>query len=781
MGTASEGSDEGGVAGDCGVGTIVWVRRRNGSWWPGRILGSEDFAESHVMSSRPGTPVKLLGREDASVDWYNLEKSKRVKPFRCGEFDAFIERAEASHSIPIKKREKYARREDAILHALELEKQQLEMQQESKAISCHAGHKTLGLSERESNHYSSEVYVSGLPANQESQTSSRKISSLLDECHLDHPLPIHRNRKVKTSISEDYKNEISTHINVEDVSPEVVKSKGKLFLSVAGGNSDITDDDHSDLLPHGGLNSGYISQAAIDKNSSASKRKNLLPSAINDNPAKKRARRRPLVKVLQNSTKLSVSHSFRPHQDLGGDTMPTEEHFINIAHDAQKNSTIHSSPDADDLLDYSSHSWKKTPADSGNAYQLQQPGCISNESTPSRWTEENDFDSSATDSELEMAGAKLRSGVTQPLKQTGESSIERGMSHWHLKGKRNNRIISKRLHEYADGKNIGGPDKFNFQFRETSPESKTKTSYNIGKFDSAATPTATGPEFSSEKEIFYDTEEEMFTGSGNKREDLERQHSDFIDSDDDQHLISEPGWGTVRPFQMWKAYWEDPGYNLDQFYTTPFSYRMIPMLIDVDLKVQARYQGEHVPLVSLMSKLNGMAIVGHPVHIEVLEDGSTDLLLPSNEFEETAAAPPIWKTAKRTSMHRLPRSNADRSNNSFTDGKSQLDFSAPEAKKKRFYYAHRSASGRFQRKPLKTVNLSSSQKTRALSSFVSEKKLNSGSAGLGGLIEADGSIPLVTCIPTKVVFSRILESVGRPSSAVARRAIVASAADKGQF
>ncbi|PKU76556.1 Uncharacterized protein MA16_Dca001160 [Dendrobium catenatum] len=764
MGTASEGSDEGGVAGDCGVGTIVWVRRRNGSWWPGRILGSEDFAESHVMSSRPGTPVKLLGREDASVDWYNLEKSKRVKPFRCGEFDAFIERAEASHSIPIKKREKYARREDAILHALELEKQQLEMQQESKAISCHAGHKTLGLSERESNHYSSEVYVSGLPANQESQTSSRKISSLLDECHLDHPLPIHRNRKVKTSISEDYKNEISTHINVEDVSPEVVKSKGKLFLSVAGGNSDITDDDHSDLLPHGGLNSGYISQAAIDNNFSASKRKNLLPGAINDNPAKKR-------KVLLNSTKLSVSHSFRPHQDLGGDTMPTEEHFINIAHDAQKNSTIHSSPDADDLLDYSSHSWKKTPADSGNAYQLQQTGCISNESTPSRWTEENDFDSSATDSELEMAGAKLRSGVTQPLKQTGESSIERGMSHWHLKGKRNNRIISKRLHEYADGKNIGGPDKLNVQFRETSPEGKTTTSYNI----------ATGPEFSSEKEIFYDTEEEMFTGLGNKRDDLERQHSDFIDSDDDQQLISEPGWGTVRPFQMWKAYWEDPGYNLDQFYTTPFSYRMIPMLIDVDLKVQARYQGEHVPLVSLMSKLNGMAIVGHPVHIEVLEDGSTDLLLPSNEFEETAAAPPIWKTAKRTSMHRLPRSNADRSNNSFTDGKSQLDFSAPEAKKKRFYYAHRSASGRFQRKPLKTVNLSSSQKTRALSSFVSEKKLNSGSAGLGGLIEADGSMPLVTCIPTKVVFSRILESVGRPSAAVARRAIVASAADKGQF
>ncbi|KAF5771465.1 putative PWWP domain-containing protein [Helianthus annuus] len=111
---------------DSGVGTIVWVRRRNGSWWPGKILGSDELSASHLMSPRSGTPVKLLGREDASVDWYNLEKSKRVKPFRCGEFDDCIERAEASQGMPPKKREKYARREDAILHALELEKQLME-------------------------------------------------------------------------------------------------------------------------------------------------------------------------------------------------------------------------------------------------------------------------------------------------------------------------------------------------------------------------------------------------------------------------------------------------------------------------------------------------------------------------------------------------------------------------------------------------------------------------------------------------------------------------------
>lgn len=62
-------------------------------------------------------------------DWYNLEKSKRVKAFRCGEFDGWIERAESAQGMPLKKREKYARKEDAILHALELERQMIKKQE----------------------------------------------------------------------------------------------------------------------------------------------------------------------------------------------------------------------------------------------------------------------------------------------------------------------------------------------------------------------------------------------------------------------------------------------------------------------------------------------------------------------------------------------------------------------------------------------------------------------------------------------------------------------------
>lgn len=52
---------------DATVGGLVWVRRRNGSWWPGKILGPDELPEGCVPTPRSGTPVKLLGREDSSL------------------------------------------------------------------------------------------------------------------------------------------------------------------------------------------------------------------------------------------------------------------------------------------------------------------------------------------------------------------------------------------------------------------------------------------------------------------------------------------------------------------------------------------------------------------------------------------------------------------------------------------------------------------------------------------------------------------------------------------
>ncbi|KAK1358361.1 hypothetical protein POM88_051617 [Heracleum sosnowskyi] len=102
-------------------GRLLWVCRRNGTWWPSQILSLDQVPESYMSSRKPGTPVKFLGKENAIIEWYNIETSKRIKAFRCSEFDECIEKAKTSTNNLSRISAKYARREDAILHALRLE------------------------------------------------------------------------------------------------------------------------------------------------------------------------------------------------------------------------------------------------------------------------------------------------------------------------------------------------------------------------------------------------------------------------------------------------------------------------------------------------------------------------------------------------------------------------------------------------------------------------------------------------------------------------------------
>ncbi|TVT99025.1 hypothetical protein EJB05_55655 [Eragrostis curvula] len=108
-------------------GTLVWLRRPNGTWWPSIVISPLDVPDGCPAPPRcPAVPIMLLGRRDGTtfVDWCNLERCKRVKPFRCGEldFDQRITHAQAIAASRVHYKGKYARMEDAVLQALEIER-----------------------------------------------------------------------------------------------------------------------------------------------------------------------------------------------------------------------------------------------------------------------------------------------------------------------------------------------------------------------------------------------------------------------------------------------------------------------------------------------------------------------------------------------------------------------------------------------------------------------------------------------------------------------------------
>lgn len=252
-----------------------------------------------------------------------------------------------------------------------------------------------------------------------------------------------------------------------------------------------------------------------------------------------------------------------------------------------------------------------------------------------------------------------------------------------------------------------------------------------------------------------------------------------------------------------RGYWDSKREHFDPVYDSRYQFggRSRSMLMDVDLKVQASYQKEPVPIVSLMSKLNGKAIIGHPIQIETLEDGSSSNLLPTMDYfgneaienDGSTALPQAWRTARRTANFRVPRPHLS----SALDGdEAAYDFpfldretKPPSKKSNAGNFSHKPVlvrknalnnsgplSDRKNKKVPKKVSSSSSQKTRTLSSIAIEHNLSnkptthdSSSNQIDGLIKPESSVPptTVACIPVKLVFSRLLEKINRPPSKAA--------------
>ena len=364
-----------------------------------------------------------------------------------------------------------------------------------------------------------------------------------------------------------------------------------------------------------------------------------------------------------------------------------------------------------------------------------------------------------------------------------------GVSKWQLKGKRNMRNLTKRSAEVVDGKVSNG----SIHKPYLEENGNTMGQRTLGQ-------------------------SMMFHHSSNDF-DNDLHEADLIEKDFGTQMAGLDSRGysltsktapRARNMIDWeeltwedqpalKGYWEDTGECFDPIFVgrhNPAG-RIKTTLVDVDLRVQTNYQREHVPIISLMSRLNDKSIVGHPIQIEALEDGSSEMLLSSNEDfgndvfdnDRNRAIPPVWRTARRTANFRVPRPHPS----SALDGDEAVE-DLPfldQGRKSTYKKSNAGNSGhkgsimrkslphiprpptdrKFPRKMPKMVSLSSSQKTRTLSSIAIEQKHgnrpkhDSHSYKMDGLIKQESSGPTaVACIPIKLVFSRLNESVCRPPS-----------------
>lgn len=257
-----------------------------------------DFGKTHLLCS----------------DWYNLEKSKRVKAFRCGEYDECIEKAKASAASLGKKAVKYARREDAILHALELESAHLDKvplplcSRSDKSGSEHgesAGElPTMSNSGDVNEDVTDDLSDSGDNSNSAPELSQSGIS--FEEPNRNGSLkmqPLQGRRRRTPNDSEDDGTEgVKRMRGLEDLGVGVV-SKRKVQGS---GLTEITQHVSASLnnsIAGNGLPNGTSVNGV--KGYSSLKRKRSQVANVHE-LLKRKYRRRPLTKVLESTAMVSV-------------------------------------------------------------------------------------------------------------------------------------------------------------------------------------------------------------------------------------------------------------------------------------------------------------------------------------------------------------------------------------------------------------------------------------------------------------------------------------------
>ncbi|CAH8336376.1 unnamed protein product [Eruca vesicaria subsp. sativa] len=739
-----------GAAG-CTVGSIVWVRRRNGSWWPGKILGQDDLDSTHITSPRSGTPVKLLGREDASVDWYNLEKSKRVKPFRCGDFDDCIEKVETSQGLTIRKREKYARREDAILHALELEKEILR-----KEVKVETGRSRGEGDSRDAN--KERMVVSRVHDN-----GTRESTGGIGRNHV--VGDVHKDKEEdQTRFEEEAQPRMR---GLQDFGLRTASSKRKFsssngpdtsFRSLARSNSSA-----SSSGDHSMERSGYTLGKEKTRNSMEAKRTKYMfaPNESND--------------VLDLHESL-LNHRAAMHSSFaGGDSRYSLSEYE--PPDFLEDIESDSSESETDSSDMEEDTDDDIPLLSGAGRHSEQRNAFRHVSA----------EDESTSSEEEFYESSISGDSSHLYSQDPDNEADT-VSKWQLKGKRNMRNLPRRSSRKREMQRNRLEDGRYSEYKRR-PFGQKPMGYGLdssGTNDMSDGTDDTDPnerQFGNRMIGPGDGEYRFSTMAASGFKNI--YSHDMLDWDDD------PWEGQIGKKKRCEEKLEGSG---QEFHASHRHSRrnIYSPLMDVDLEVRGSYQKGPVPIVSLMSKLNSRAIIGHPVEVEVLADGSSvSYEYFSNEttyHDKPFLLPHAWKTARRSSS-RVPRlqplspsleadaedySPANQGRKPFFKKLGSGNFSNDDnsLRKSNLMHIPRPPGERKQqqqKKLMKNTNATPSQKTRALSSFSTEqahngiKALGDGTHELSNRRVLPGP-PTVACIPVKLVFSRLLEKINRPPS-----------------
>ncbi|KAJ4846364.1 hypothetical protein Tsubulata_010968 [Turnera subulata] len=744
MGSPASGAPDG------GAGAIVWVRRRNGSWWPGQIMEPHELADYNLTSPRTGTPVKLLGREDAK-------------------------RAESALGMPIKKREKYARREDAILHALELEKKLLRKQGNLGVTFDHPRSKSFRSRQRDVGS-SSEGFGNNLkPGNGKSNQFAGVDAGARDENHKTMTLPNAKDVN-QLMLEDDHYQAIPRMRGLQDFGLNTAPAKRK-FPSTAAfdGFAQQLGENHSQDPPTG---------ASVERLSHANGVEQMVPSS--------RAKRSRLSYLPTESSdsmddrehsmgqvKMSLSQfedgDFHPHPSSLNEENSSSGFMEDVESDSSESSSSESEtdssetePDMEKELMACSESCLHLPdAEDYALGQSEAPG-----EHGSLSSEESDRSAFSGDmSHLYPNEAFLASGA---------------VSKWQQKGKRNIRHLGK---DSSTGTN-GLP--YGIHHRRMGSTSG-RGAYAVDDYDLDGN-------FVSAKMTGLDNGNYLHTSRFSTKYS---RYYGMMDWEDVGH--------EDRP--SFKGRWEDRGDYFNQTLLSRYNFdgRTRSRLIDVDLKVQTSYPKERVPIVSLLSKLDGKAIIGHPIQIEALEDGSSETLIPKSDYcingtvdrEGNTTLPPAWRTARRTNF-RVPRTHVS-SVLALNDADEDVPFieqgrGLPGKKlgagslshkgglRKSLPHITRPPTDRKLVKKLpRKAGIPSNQKTRTLSSIGVQQNFGpklghiGGDSEIDGLIKSDVSRPTtVACIPVKLVFSRLLEKINRPPSKPATKLVVSNRGDDRQ-